>query len=200
MAEGNRSASARGTPRRADAQRNIDKILDAGLRLYGRDPGASMAAVAAEAGIGRVTLYGHFASRNELAKALVARAVAETVAGMDELDLDGLAADAALDRLLRAQWHVLLRNRNLRDNIVNDVDPRWLRQTHDPILSRVEKLVERGRRDGVIRDDLPQSWLVSSLYSLVHAASDEISAGRLTASQAPEVLVSSLLAMYRPPR
>ncbi|MQM24264.1 TetR/AcrR family transcriptional regulator [Glycomyces albidus] len=199
MADGKTTASARrpSGQRRADAQRSIDRILDAGLRLYTSRPGVSVAEVAAAAGVGRVTLYGHFPSRTELAKALLERAFAETEAAWREVDTSG-PADEALERVLREQWHLMERNRNLRDNIIGDVSPQWLRARHDPILKRIEDLITRGRDDGAFRTDLPLSWLITALYSLVHAASDEISAGRLTTGQAPDVLVASLRSLYRP--
>ncbi|MBO3733023.1 TetR/AcrR family transcriptional regulator [Glycomyces niveus] len=198
MADGKTTASARrpSGQRRADAQRNMDKILDAGLKLYSSRPGVSVAEVAEAAGVGRVTLYGHFPSRTELAKALMDRAFEETEAAWEGVDTSG-PADAALARVVREQWHLMERNRNLRDNVIGDVSPQWLRARHDPILRRIEELITRGRDDGAFRTDLPVSWLVTSLYSLVHAASDEITAGRLTAAEAPEVLVASLRSLYR---
>lgn len=198
MADGKTTTSARrpSGQRRADAQRNIDKILTAGLKLYSSRPGVSVAEVAEAAGVGRVTLYGHFPSRTELAKALMDRAFEETEAVWQAVDTSG-PADEALDRVLREQWHLMERNRNLRDNVVGDVSPQWLRQRHDPILRRVEALITRGQDEGAFRTDLPLSWLVTSLYSLVHAASDEISAGRLTTEQAPEILSASLRSLYR---
>lgn len=198
MAEGKTTASARqpAGQRRADAQRNIDKILTAGLKLYSSRPGVSVAEVAQAAGVGRVTLYGHFPSRTELAKALMTRAFEETEAAWASVETAG-PADEALDRLLREQWYLMERNRNLRNNVVGDLDPQWLRQRHDPILQRVEQLIARGRDEGAFRTDLPLPWMVTALYSLAHAAADEISEGRLAADEAPDVLSASLRSMYR---
>lgn len=199
MADGKTTASARrpSGQRRADAQRNIDKILTAGLKLYSSRPGVSVAEVAEAAGIGRVTLYGHFPSRTDLAKALMERAFEETDAAWAGVDTGG-PADEALERVLREQWYLMERNMNLRDNVVGDLSPQWLRERHDPILRRLEDLIGRGRDDGAFRTDLPLSWMLTALYSLVHAAADEITAGRLTAEQAPDVLVASLRSLYRP--
>ncbi|GAA2121667.1 TetR/AcrR family transcriptional regulator [Glycomyces algeriensis] len=198
MADGTTASARRPSgQRRADAQRNIDKILDAGLRLYSSRPGVSVAEVAEAAGIGRVTLYGHFPSRTELAKALMDRAFEETEAAWRDVDTTGPAGDT-LERVLREQWHLMERNRNLRDNIIGDVSPQWLRARHDPILKRIEDLITRGQDDGAFRTDLPLSWMLTALYSLVHAAADEITAGRLTTEQAPEILVASLRSLYRP--
>ncbi|WP_026930476.1 hypothetical protein [Glycomyces tenuis] len=68
---------------------------------------------------------------------------------------DRSPADEALDRLLREQWYLMERNRSLRNNVVGDLDPQWLRQRHDPILQRVEQLIARGGEDGAFRTDLP---------------------------------------------
>ena len=58
------TASQEGTPKlRADARRNIELILDAAEACLTRNPDASMSDIAAEAGLGRVTIYGHFTSR-----------------------------------------------------------------------------------------------------------------------------------------
>jgi AcrR family transcriptional regulator len=199
MADGKTTASARrpSGQRRADAQRNIDKILTAGLKLYSSRPGVSVAEVAEAAGIGRVTLYGHFPSRTDLAKALMERAFEETDAAWRGVDTGG-PADEALERVLREQWYLMERNMNLRDNIIGDVSPQWLRARHDPILKRIEELITRGQDEGVFRTDLPLSWMITALYSLVHAAADEITADRLTTEQAPEILVASLRSLYRP--
>ena len=66
--------------RRADAERNHAAIVEAALALFAERPEATMAEVAASAGVGRVTLYAHFPSRHALLEAVVDRAIAETVA------------------------------------------------------------------------------------------------------------------------
>ncbi|MGH3403828.1 MAG: hypothetical protein ACRDRJ_15215 [Streptosporangiaceae bacterium] len=51
------AASGRPPARRADARRNIAAILEAALDCLARDPQASIADIAAGAGVGRITLY-----------------------------------------------------------------------------------------------------------------------------------------------
>ena len=60
-------------PRRQDARRNRELILQAAQRELGRDPAASMEEVAGAAGVGRSTLYRHFHTRDDLLAALTAR-------------------------------------------------------------------------------------------------------------------------------
>lgn len=56
---------------RADARRNRDKLLAAGLELFTREgPEVSLEAVAREAGVGVGTLYRHFPTREALVEAV----------------------------------------------------------------------------------------------------------------------------------
>ena len=66
------------------------------------DPAVGMAEIASVSGIGRPTLYRHFASREELMRAIAGRAAAETEQAIAVSRLEeGMAADA-LRRLIVA--------------------------------------------------------------------------------------------------
>jgi serine phosphatase RsbU (regulator of sigma subunit) len=57
-------------PRRADALRNRERILDAAERLLEQSPSATLGDIAAAAGVSRSTLHRRFANRDELLAAL----------------------------------------------------------------------------------------------------------------------------------
>src|SRR4051794_39801171 len=93
--------------RRATAERNVESILEGAERLMRSHTALSMSAVAAEAGVSRVTLYGHFPKLPDLIEAVVARSAQHS---LDELataivDIDDPVA--ALERLIDASWEVL---------------------------------------------------------------------------------------------
>ncbi len=64
------SGRSRQARRRADARRNRERILNAAVSLYARNPKASLRAIADAAGVGRSTLFRHFPSRDDLDGAL----------------------------------------------------------------------------------------------------------------------------------
>jgi AcrR family transcriptional regulator len=73
-------------PERADASRNRKRVLAAAERLFERDPdGVTMEAVAAEAGVGKGTVFRRFGDRAGLARAVVS----EYEATLQELMIRG---------------------------------------------------------------------------------------------------------------
>ena len=87
------------TTRRADAQRNITAILTAAAECLSRDPAVSTSEIAKAAGVGRVTLYGHFPSRAELVDAVFVQAIATGEETLGQVDLTGDPREA-LTRLI----------------------------------------------------------------------------------------------------
>lgn len=197
VAKARRRASAH--PRRADAERSIAAILAAATVCFGRNPHASMTEIAAEAGVGRVTLYGHFSSREELLGRLMESALTEVVTVLHTTDLDRRPADEALRTFIRSSWQLLDRNLRMLHAARQALPPEAVHDHHVEILSTMERLVTRGQHEGVFRDDLPSHWLVSSIYALVQAAGDQVEAGRFTSEEALGALDATLAAaLHRP--
>jgi TetR/AcrR family transcriptional repressor of mexCD-oprJ operon len=189
---------AKTPPRRADAQRNIAAILDAAVTTLGSDPEASVSEIARAAGVGRVTLYGHFPNRADLVEAALAKAITDGHAALDEVDLAGDPRQA-LARLIGSSWFLVNRSRALLLAAQGVLPPGRIRELHAGPAERVERLVERGRQEGAFRTDLPTSWLVGVLHSVMHSAADEINAGRLTADHAAAYITATVLAALTPP-
>lgn len=184
--------------RRADARRNIAAILDAALQCLSADPQASIADIAAAAGVGRVTLYGHFPSRADLIDAAVAHALRQAEEILGAVDLSGDPRDA-LTRLVASSWQMLDQFRGALAVAERELPPGRIRAQHADPMSRVGALISRGQRDGVFRTDLPTAWLVTLFYTVMHGTAGEIGAGRLRSADAARVITATLLAAYTPP-
>jgi TetR/AcrR family transcriptional regulator, mexCD-oprJ operon repressor len=184
--------------KRADAQRNIAAIVDAATDCLTRDPTASTSQIAKAAGVGRVTLYGHFPSRAELVDAVFVHAIETGEAILGQVDLTG-DARAALSRLIESSWQLVDRYSSLLTAAQDVLPPNRVRELHADPMARVDRLLERGRKEKVFRTDLPTAWLVSVMHNVMHGAAADIQAGRITTAEAAPYITKTLLAAFTPP-
>jgi len=192
------SGGSSARPQRADARRNAAAILDAATSCLARDPDASISEIAKAAGVGRVTLYGHFDSRATLVAAVVERSMRESDEALRGLDLSGDPADA-LVRLIEATWRITYRYGALVVAAERSMPDADLVAAHSPHRDRAEQLIERGRAEGRFRSDVPTSWLVTVLHTVVHAAANAVHDGELTAAEAPRLIEATMLGVTTPP-
>lgn len=183
---------------RADARRNVAAILDAARECLTADPDATVAEIARRAGVGRVTLYGHFPTRADLVDAVFQRVSEEAARILDEVDTSGDPVDA-LTRLVDSTWRLVHRSSALLVAAERELPPERVRGHHETHLARTTAVVRRGREAGAFRTDLPEQWLITTAYALMHAAAEEAQAGRLPPDVAGKAVVTTLLAAYAPP-
>ena len=183
--------------KRADAQRNIAAILEAARDCLIKDPDANVGEIAKRAGVGRVTLYGHFSSRAELVDAVFARTLDDSDRALEAVDLSG-DPRAALDRLIASSWHIVDQFRSLLIVAQRSMPQERIRATHERPLRRISRLIARGCDEGSFRTDLPVDWMVALFHGVVHTAANEVNAGRLTDDDAPRMISATLQAAFAP--
>lgn len=188
------------TPRaqRSDARRNVAAILEAATACLARDPDVSIAEIAAAAGVGRITLYGHFKTRADLVDAVLTRTIERSDHILDATDTTGEPA-AALTRLVGSSWQIVHEFRNILLAAQRELPAERIRGIHDRVLRRVQSLIDRGQRAGVFRTDLPKQWLVTTAFSLMHAAAQDVAAGRIHGDDAAGLITATLLGAFAPP-
>lgn len=189
---------ARTRATRADARRNIATILETGEACLDRNPDATMSEIAREAGIGRVTLYGHFPSRAELVEAVFVRVVDNAHEALDAVDLTGDPV-GALRRLVAVSWRVVHRYRSVLTAAERELPPERLRGHHDKHRQRLSALLERGREAGAFRTDVPAGWLAAVCMTLMHTAAAEVMASRLSEEDADHAVIETIVSACRPP-
>ncbi|MCG7309216.1 TetR/AcrR family transcriptional regulator [Brachybacterium sp. ACRRE] len=184
---------------RADAQRNRARILAAAPDAFRKDPDASVADIAAEAGIGRMTLYGHFKTRAELIEAALVESIEKGDEVLADVPLDGDPA-SALQRLIASSWTLVDRSRALLAAAQKELPASRIREMHEKAEARMRGLLLRGQREGAFRSDLPLTWLLTTAHVVMNGAAEEARAGRLEPDDAPWFIQAVLLpAFARPP-
>jgi AcrR family transcriptional regulator len=143
----------RDDPRRADARRNRERILNA-AREQLREPGElKLSAVAKACGVGQGTLYRHFPTREDLLAEVYRHDVDELVAAASDLLSTRRPVDA-----LAAWFDRVAAYARVKNHVFAAVEAAtW----HDlaahslgPIGEAVELLLAAGRAEGVLRADV----------------------------------------------
>ncbi len=183
--------------RRAIAERNVDALLSAAERLLARNEPVSMSSVASEAGISRQTLYAHFPDREQLLGAVVERAVRRWIAATEHVEPERGTASEALVRLIEIGWHEISRSAHIARIASQELDPEAVRSAHEDGVALIRRLARRGRRDGSFRKDVPEEWLVSAFFGLIHTARDDVNAGRLSERAALRALLRTVPDVFR---
>ena len=182
---------------RSDSIRNRDAILHAAARRLTESPNASLADIARAAGVGRVTLYGHFSSREELLTELLHRSMHRVEAELSAVDLDG-EVWSALDALVHASWRILRELSILRGVVERALPSDELSASHDHSRERVKGLLSRGRTDGAFRTDQSLEWQVACYFSILHGAAAGQRSGDLTEDEVLNLLPETIRTLLRP--
>jgi AcrR family transcriptional regulator len=179
----------KGQRRRADAERSIAAILDAAVDRLAARPDASMGEIAAAAGVARQTVYAHYDSREALLAAVAERALTRSVAAIDAAEPQRGPPTEALDRLVRAWWETIGPHVRVLEALAAAYpSAEEVRALHAPIVERLERLIRRGQRSGDFDRRLPVGWLSAAFLGLMHAAAEEVAAGRIGAEEAGRAL------------
>jgi AcrR family transcriptional regulator len=174
-------------PRRADARRNRDRVLEAARAAFGAEGSdVSLDKIARRAGVGAGTVYRHFPTKEALFEAVVfdriGVLVEEARALADEPD-PGHAFSSFVERLAREG----ARKRDLVEALARDGIRLQLGEA--PIVRALTdvlaELLRRAQRAGAVRSDIGVDDVVALLtgaaFAICHSGADEKRTRRLLA-------------------
>jgi AcrR family transcriptional regulator len=177
-------STAQARPKRADAQRNRDRLLEVAVSAFSHDgPDVTLESIAIDAGVGIGTLYRHFPTREALIEAAYRSELARLCAAVPEL-IQTLPADVALrtwmDRFIDylATKHGMAEA--LRRVIASGGNP--FAESRESLLGAIASLLQAGAAQGVLRGDIDPADVMFGIsgVSLVAGAPEQRDqAGRL---------------------
>jgi AcrR family transcriptional regulator len=139
---------------RSDAARNREALVRAATAAVHRDgPRVSMATIAADAGVGIGTLYRHFPTREDLLNSLTHRSFEQVLSNVQAADSDAATASDALRRFVEAA----ITQRNELVLPLHGGLPVTVPETlavRDQVHRALQRIIERGRADGTISQDM----------------------------------------------
>lgn len=166
-----RSATAQeeGAPRTRDAEATQKRILAAAKREFSRLGlgGARVDDIAAKANANKRMIYHYFGSKEDLFKKVLEDAYRDIRSAEAMLDLEGLPAEAALEKLVRFTWKYYLDHPEFLTlvNSENLHKARHLKTSQNievinrPLHGMVQDILDRGVREGVFRSGIDEMQL-----------------------------------------
>ena len=157
---------------RADAQRNIERLLDAARARFAKEgPDASLDDIARDAGVGSGTLYRHFPTRVALLEAVYRDEVARLCAEGDRLLESDTEPGEALAEWLRVYVSFGAMKRGLMGPLTTALgqDSDLFSSCKTMVRATGGRLVERAQQAGTIRDDVEISDVLTLASAISHA-------------------------------
>jgi AcrR family transcriptional regulator len=184
-------------PLRADAARNVDKIINAArecFRQYG--PDVPLQTIAATAGVGPATLFRNFSDKEQLVLAALNRQLRLNVDPVIDVALAGSDAAEGLFRVIDAVMTAASDNANLLGAVAGRRD--LLTGITGSLIESVGVLLDRGQDQGTLRVDISLTDMVRLLAMLIGVV-DTMEPGS-DAWRRPAALVEDAIRAERPTR
>jgi len=163
-------------------------LLDIAATVLVSDPAASLAEVAEAAGIGRTTLHKHYATRDDLVRAVGHRAIdlweqaVGTVTGDDGGLRELIAAMIPNGPQLAFLWRTPAFDHD------DEIRTRWAAAEE-----RCLAVLKQAQARGVLSASTPDWWLRQTFYALIYTAAESVQAGRLAPRDAPALVLNTYL-------
>ncbi|QKG19791.1 TetR/AcrR family transcriptional regulator [Actinomadura verrucosospora] len=192
MSENEREAGRAARPKRADARRNKEALLDAAAAVFvASGVEAPVRDIAAEAGVGTATIYRHFPTRADLIIAVYRHQIEACAAAGPDLLASGPSPHAALGRWIELFVDFLVTKHGLA--AVLQSDDAGFEALHAYFLDRLvpvcAQLLDAAAAAGEIRSDLAAYELMRGVGNLCIGADSD---PRYDARRLVRVLIAGL--------
>jgi AcrR family transcriptional regulator len=166
-------------------------LLDLVTEVLMARPGASLTEVAEAVGISRTTLHKHYATRDELVRAVGVRATDVWEQAVERI-ADGPGTEAGLRDLFAAMIESAPQLAFLWRNPTLDEDEELTRR-YIEVQNRFLAVLDRARSQGLIAASTPDWWMLQTVFGLVYTAWESVDVGKLAPLDAPDLVLRTLL-------
>lgn len=168
--------------------------MEAAIAVLNANAGATMSEIAIRAGVGRATLHRHFRTRDDLVRAIGAQCVEEMNGAVREFD-----ADAPPLERLRAMFDAVIPLGDRYSFLAFETaDDDVLQAGYRTQILWTAALVEELKDAADIAPDVPTRWVVAQVDQLVWTAWKAVSDGDLTAQEATDLALRTLIDGLKP--
>lgn len=179
------------TPRR-DSTENRAALILAAKTVLNQDPDATLETIAAEAGLSRRAIYGHFASRDDLLRELVSLGSRRVAAALETVTHNDPVVRLAL--IASRLWFEVENIRVMTVVTVRSSLKHHADEALKPLRSGVLEAIHAGRSLGTIRDDIAAERLARLMEDSIFAALEESTEHPLSEKDGHHLVILTTLA------
>ncbi|MFK0006574.1 TetR/AcrR family transcriptional regulator [Paenarthrobacter sp. NPDC090520] len=184
-------------PLRADAARNVDKIITAARQCFREHgPEVPLQTIAATAGVGPATLFRNFSDKEQLVLSALSRELRQHADPVAQEALDGMDAAEGLMKLIDAVMRVASDEANLLSAVAGRRG--LLVGITRGLIDTMATLLERGQGQGSLRRDITIEDMVRLVAMLIGSV-DTMEPGS-EAWKRPLALMEDAIRTERPSR
>jgi AcrR family transcriptional regulator len=154
---------------RADAQRNLDRVLEAATGAFAeRGPDVSVDEIARRAGVGHATVFRRFPTKDDLVRAVLEARVAEVAVLANE----ALDSDDPGGAFTAFAWTLM--EINVRDRGLYECYDRCAKgESAKELEGLIWQIVERAQDAGAVRNDLGPADVTNLIGAAIRSAPSE---------------------------
>ena len=160
------------TPLRADAQRNLERVLDSAAALFAeRGCDVSVDEIARQAGVGHATVFRRFPTKDALIAAVVSKQIHELAAYVEQ----ALVQEDAGEAFRAFVWHageLHARDRGLHEGFSRCGEVGEIAAAKAELNGLIELLIERAQKAGALRPDISADDVSTLVGSAIRGASN----------------------------
>ncbi|MEM9215185.1 MAG: TetR/AcrR family transcriptional regulator [Cyanobacteria bacterium P01_F01_bin.150] len=166
-------------------------LLQSAVAILAYNPGASLQDIAAQAGVGRATLYRHFSSREALVRELAMEAIAAIDQVTTQVRAQELPAKEALLAFLEGvvplgdRFHFLGSESSVYTE--PEVSMAYKRQ-----MQELDDFVTTLKKEGVVAPDIPNAWVSTAIDMLIWAGWSAVESGDIARNDAAKLAYRTL--------
>jgi AcrR family transcriptional regulator len=165
------------TTLRADAQRNLERVLEAAADAFAeRGADVSVDEIARRAGVGHATVFRRFPTKDSLVAAVVCRRIDALVAFAE----DALRRPDAGEAFRDFVWHAgetFAADRALYDGLGRCVEVAYVAESKAKLNALVEQLIAKAQERGAVRSDVDAEDVSLLVGSAIQATRQSADAG-----------------------
>jgi len=173
-----------------------ESLLQSAIIALTQNPGMSYAELANKMGIGRATLYRHFAGRDELIKELVLFSLHETDRAIRPLTAQALKSEDLLYDIIAVlipigeRFHFLSQ---IPWEVWEDEEVKQLYLRQDEEFAQ---MMDYMQQEGKIRADMPRAWIVAVFDNLIYTAWASVREGKIARNDATDLVYRTFMSGF----